>query len=102
MVCVCFFGAVVHVHVVVLLQVGQAEAACVLATAVVCAGAATAETILCALNSFTQNHAVDEPKIFGEDIAVYFVDDRDRNSVLGWQRAQLTPMAVLSWTSWFL
>ncbi len=101
MICVCFLGAAIHVHVFVL-QVGEAETACVLATAIFGAGAATAETILCGLDSFTQNHAVDEPEVFGEDLAVYIVDNGDGDGFLNWQRAQLTPMTVFAWASWFL
>lgn len=74
---------------VLVVQVGQAQAARVLARGVGLARAAAAEAILSGLDAGAQDHAVDEAKVGREDGLVDLVDDGDGDGLVRGKGAEL-------------
>lgn len=100
MVGVCLFGQVrlVYIHsvvfIIVVFKVGKAEAACILAVAVMAAGTAAAETNFGGFDALTKGIVVNEPETVWDSLGVNLIDDGDWVGLVSGKRADLAPVTV--------
>lgn len=100
MVCVCLFGQVrlVYIHsvvfIIIVFKVGKAEAACILAVAIMAAGTAAAETNFGGFDALTKGIAVNETETVWDDLGVNLIDDGDWVGLVSGKRADLAPVTV--------
>lgn len=88
-----------HVFIVVIgfiLEVGETQAARVLAVGVFGAGAAASKAQLGGLDASVEDVFVDEAKTWGNDLAINLVDHGDGGVLVRRKGAQLTPVALVA------
>jgi len=79
--------------ILAVIHLGEAEAAAKLAKVVSGAFAPTSEAVLCSGHALAENDLFDEAEVWGENCIVLFVDDRDREILVGVKCPDLTPVA---------